>query len=102
MVNLNVDFPIKRRPIKFMNVMMLEHCTFDHESIGCEGVYHTKSTVISKISFPIVGVKMSLLANLYVGFLSYTFQFLIEVALHIITFIFCLGRLCKEYSYRYK
>jgi hypothetical protein len=62
MVNLIVGFPIWRRPSIFMDVAMWEHRTFDSEVFRCGKVYYLTplSLLIScKLSFPIVGLKMS-------------------------------------------
>jgi hypothetical protein len=39
MVNLIVGVPIWRCPSIFMNVAMLEHCTFDNEIFRCGKIY---------------------------------------------------------------
>jgi hypothetical protein len=50
-----------------MNVMMWEHCTFDSKIFGCGKVYYSNSpiiTILHKLSFPTVGLKMSSLPTL--------------------------------------
>jgi predicted small integral membrane protein len=57
MVNLIVSFPIWRLLIIFMNVAMWEHRTFDSEVFRC-------AKILCKLSFPIVGLKISSLSTL--------------------------------------
>jgi hypothetical protein len=60
MGNIIVSFSIRKCPSKFMDVTMWEHCTFDRflEFITLTPL----SLLIScKLSFPIVGLKMSFL-----------------------------------------
>jgi hypothetical protein len=94
---------IWRHPSIFMDVVMWEHRTFASE-VFRYGKF-TNLTPLSllihcKLSFPIVSLKISSLPTLtlkspnrifmwYLGNLSNMFQLLIEVVLHIISFIFC-------------
>jgi hypothetical protein len=67
MVKLVVRFSIRRCPSEFMNVMMWEHRTFDNEIFGRGKVYYLTPLSLliwCKLSFPIVGLKMSSLPTL--------------------------------------
>jgi hypothetical protein len=66
MVNLIVGFPILRHPSIFMDVAMWEHSTFDCAIFRCaKFTTLTLSLLIScKLSFPIIGLKMSSLSTL--------------------------------------
>jgi hypothetical protein len=66
MVNVIVGFPMWRRPSIFMNVAMWERCTFDNEIFICGKIYLTPLSllILCKLSFPIVGLKMSSLPTL--------------------------------------
>jgi hypothetical protein len=67
MVNLIVGFPIWRRPSIFMDVAMWEHSAFDLTFLDVAKFTNLTplSLLIScKLSFPIVGLKMSSLPTL--------------------------------------
>jgi hypothetical protein len=71
MVNLIVGVPIWRCPSIFMNVAMWEHCTFEYEiflAVAEFTALSPLSLLISyKLSFPIVGLKLSSLPNLAIA-----------------------------------
>jgi hypothetical protein len=70
--SISLCFPIWRHPNIFMNVVMWEYCTFDDE-IYVDVATFTTLTLLSlllscKLSFPIVGLKMSYLPTLALKF----------------------------------
>jgi hypothetical protein len=69
MANLIASFSIKKCPSTFMNVMIGKHCAcvLDIQIFGHGNVYYSNSIIITnscKLSFPIVGFKMSSLPTL--------------------------------------
>jgi hypothetical protein len=62
MVNMVVGLPIWRRPSKIMDVAMWEHRTFDSEDLDVLKFTNLTPLLLlisCKLSFPIVGIKMS-------------------------------------------
>jgi hypothetical protein len=67
MVNLIVNLSIRRHPNKFMNVTLWEHGKFVSQIFGRGKVYYSVPIIITsfmKLSFSIVGLKMSSLPTL--------------------------------------
>jgi hypothetical protein len=63
MVNLIVGFPIWRRASTFMNLVMLEHCSFDSEFLDVAKfttITPLSLLILCKLSFPVVSLKSHL------------------------------------------